>query len=74
MERKIGIVVYASQKGWWLIRVGPPQSLETYFMHRNFVRSGTMCDVGMEVEFDAGPQRTAKEKPQALNCDIKAGQ
>lgn len=76
MERKRGEVVVARpDRGWWMVRVGPPSSFEIYFMHVSKIRSGTAApELGMTVEFDVGgPGKGPRAKPDALNCDIFTG-
>jgi hypothetical protein len=70
MERKIGTVVYASGKNWWLLRVGPETSLETYFLHRKFILSGKTIDIGSTVSFEVGDSRKENDRPSAKNAHI----
>jgi hypothetical protein len=71
MERKIGTVVHGvPEKGWWLVRVGPPQSLEVYFLHRKFIRVGNIIEIGMAVEFEPAPPRNPGERPEAHDAKL----
>jgi hypothetical protein len=71
-ERKVGTVFIARpERGFYLVRVGPPSSLEKYFLHTKFIRSGTATPaVGMSVEFEPGPIRREGELPQAFHADV----
>jgi hypothetical protein len=68
--RKIGNVIYNSQKGWFLVRIGDETSLEVYFMHWRDIRSGLKCTVGSKVSFEAAPPRNPGQRSLAINCDI----
>jgi hypothetical protein len=70
MERKIGTIVYASGRGWWLLRVGPDSSLEIYFLHGKFIRSGKSITVGSMIAFDPGESRKPGDRPEARNADV----
>src|SRR6202521_3803221 len=71
MERKSGVVEFSSGKGWYLVRVGPPSSIEIYFLRQKFIRSGIACDIGYEVDFSAGPALNNGQRPTALNADVR---
>lgn len=71
-ERKVGTVFIARpERGFYLVRVGPPSSLEKYFLHTKFIRSGTATPVvGQTVEFEVGPVRRPGELPQCFHADV----
>jgi hypothetical protein len=72
-ERKIGTIIHTNpDRGFSFVRVGAAESLEIYFMHHSFVRSGKSTAVGNIVEFR--PSRNVKgSKPLAMDADIREG-
>jgi hypothetical protein len=71
MNRKIGVVVFGKPDfGWWFVRVGPPSSLEVYFLHQRFIRKGSRCELGSQVEFEPGEPFKPGLKPTAQNAEI----
>ena len=72
MDRKIGVVLIASNRGFCILRVGPESSLERYYLHVSKIRSGTATpSVGMEVIFDVSDKPVKDgQLPQALRADV----
>ncbi|MGC1415558.1 MAG: hypothetical protein WA817_09770 [Candidatus Acidiferrum sp.] len=73
-QRKRGIVTRFSPKHRiGVIQVGGPESLERYFLHEKFIRSGTARpQVGQEAIFDVSPEPVKGEGyfPAAIRVDI----
>jgi cold shock CspA family protein len=73
MERKLGVIrSWHQERGFGIVRVGPPSSLEKYFLHVSAIQSGTATpEVGMTVEFEVS-DKPAKENQlrQAVRADI----
>ena len=73
-ERKQGtIVLFKQDKGFGVIRVGGPESLERFFLHTKYIRSGTAIPKpGQTVFFDISPERPRKEGqlPLAIRVDV----
>jgi hypothetical protein len=72
MDRKMGVVLIASKRGFSILRVGPESSLERYFLHVSKIRSGTATPaVGMTVIFDVGDKPVQEgQLPQAIRADV----
>jgi cold shock CspA family protein len=73
VERKVGTLRSWNERGFGIIRVGPPSSLERYFLHVNQIRSGTATPAaGSIVHFDVSdkPIRKEGDLPQAIRADI----
>jgi cold shock CspA family protein len=73
-ERKRGLLrSWNDAKGYGVIRVGPPSSLEKYWLHVSNIQSGTGAPtVGMEVEFEVGekPVNKVVTLMPAIKADI----
>lgn len=72
-ERKIGVIrSWNEPRGFGIIRVGPPTSLEKYFLHVSSIKSGTAIPpIGSIVHFDVSPKSCSEGSlPQAINADI----
>jgi cold shock CspA family protein len=61
--RKQGVItLWKQDRNFGIIQVGGPDSLEKYFMHIRFVRSGTARPVvGQTVHFEVSPEAPRKE-------------
>jgi cold shock CspA family protein len=73
MERKSGIIrSWQEKRGFGIIRVGPPSSLEKYFLHVSNIRTGTATpEIGWAVEFEMGSKPVPDgQLPQAVRADI----
>ena len=73
MERKSGIIrSWHEKRGFGIVRVGPPSSLEKYFLHVSSIRTGTATpETGWAVEFEIGSKPVpAGQLPQAICADI----
>jgi cold shock CspA family protein len=72
-EIKVGVVSsWNGQKAFGVIRVGPPSSLERYFLHVSKIRSGTATpEPGMRVSFEVSPKPVSEgQLSQAMRADI----
>jgi hypothetical protein len=72
MDRKIGVVVVGTKRGFSILRVGPETSLERYFLHVSRIRSGTAIPaVGMTVTFEVSDKPVPEgQLPQAIRADV----
>jgi hypothetical protein len=70
--RKSGVIrSWRQERGFGVIRVGSPSSLEKYYLHVSKIRSGTAEPaVGMEVYFDVADALVPDGLPQAIRADI----
>ena len=70
--RKLGVLrSWNEQRGFGIIRVGPKNSLERFYLHVSKIRSGTAEPaIGMEVYFDVADALVPDGLPQALLADI----
>jgi cold shock CspA family protein len=70
--RKSGIICkWNEQRGFGIIRVGPTNSLERFYLHISKIRSGTAePTVGQEVFFDVADALVPDGLPQAIRADI----
>jgi hypothetical protein len=73
-SRKQGVViVWKQDRNFGIIQVGGPASLERYFLHTRFIRSGTACPtVGQTVRFEVSPEAPRKETElrTAIRVDV----
>jgi cold shock CspA family protein len=73
-QRKQGVVVkFSPERGIGIIQVGGPDSLERYFLHTKFIRSGTARPkVGQPATFEVSPEPPRAEgySPAAIRVDI----
>jgi cold shock CspA family protein len=73
-HRKQGeIISWWQDRGFGILQVGGPDSLEKYFLHTKFIRSGTARPtVGQTVHFEISPEPPRKENqlPAAIRVDI----
>jgi hypothetical protein len=73
-ERKKGVLIlWKKDRGFGIIQVGGPASLEKYFLHTKFIRSGTACpEIGQTVYFEISPEPPRKENElsAAIRVDI----
>jgi len=76
IQKKAGVIrSWNEARGFGIIRVGPPSSLEKYFLHVSQIRTGTASPLaGMAVTFvvGSGPVKPG-QLPQALDADIDIG-
>jgi cold shock CspA family protein len=72
--RKQGTVVcFYPNRRFGQIRIGGPESLDRYFLHDRFIRSGTAVpQVGQEVTFEVSPEppRAEGHYPTAIRVDV----
>jgi cold shock CspA family protein len=70
--RKSGVIrSWRQERGFGVIRVGSPSSLEKYYLHVSKIRSGTAEPaVGMEVFFDVAEALVPDGLPQAIRVDV----
>jgi cold shock CspA family protein len=72
-EKKIGVLrSWNEERGFGIIRVGPPSSLEKYFLHVSQIRTGTATpSAGMTVHFDVSDKAVEPGRlRQAIDADI----
>jgi len=73
-SRKQGVViVWKQDRNFGIIQVGGPASLERYFLHTRFIRSGTACPtVGQTVRIEVSPEAPRKETElrTAIRVDV----
>lgn len=72
-EKKRGVLrSWHESRGFGVVRVGPPSSLEKYFLHVSRIVAGTACPtVGMEVLFFVSKKPTAQgQLPAAEDAEI----
>jgi cold shock CspA family protein len=73
IQRKIGVIrSWNEPRGFGIVRIGPPSSLEKYFLHVSQIRTGTGSPtVGMVVHFEVSikPVREG-DLPAAINADV----
>ena len=72
-ERKTGIIrSWHEQRGFGIVRVGPPTSLEKYFLHVSNIRKGIATpSVGMVLTFEVSDTPVEEGKlPRAVCADI----
>jgi cold shock CspA family protein len=72
-ERKVGLLrSWNEARGFGIVRVGPPSSLERYFLHISRIRTGTATPaVNAIVHFDVSTKLVEDGKlQQAINADI----
>ena len=73
-ERKTGIIrSWHEQRGFGVIRCGPPTSLEKYFLHVSGIRTGVATpSVGMVLTFEVADTPVEEGKlPRAIRADIE---
>jgi len=74
-ERKQGVIrSWNESRCFDVIRVGPPSSLERYFLHVSQIRSGTAIpSVAAVVRFEINDSKPPEEYklPQAIRADIE---
>ena len=71
--KKTGVIrSWNSVKGFGIIQVGGPASLERYFLHVATIKTGTALPLpGMEVHFDVSTQAVLEDQlPKAINADV----
>ena len=71
--RKTGIIrSWHEQRGFGVIRVGPPTSLEKYFLHVSNIRRGSATpNVGSALTFEVSDTPVEEGKlPRALRADF----
>ena len=69
--RLIGEVVHSKpEKGYSLVRVGPVESLEVYFMPHRLIHTGKRIAVGSRVEFEAAPGDKPNQRPLATKVVV----
>ncbi len=71
-DKKEGVVVVWT-KNWGVIQCGGVESLDRYFLHTRFIRSGTARPkVGQTVLFDVSPETPRKDHlyPAAIRADV----
>jgi hypothetical protein len=72
-DKKFGVIrSWHENRGFGIVRVGGPESLEKYFLHVSQIRSGTaMPEAGMTVRFKIGSKPVKEgQLPQAIDADI----
>jgi cold shock CspA family protein len=72
-SRKTGVIrSWTEARGFGIVRVGGPESLERYFLHVSNIRSGTAIPKpGMGVEFELSDKPAEEGKlRQAIRADI----
>ena len=76
-QKKSGVLrSWNENRGFGIIRVGPPSSLERYFLHVSQIVSGTATPaVGSDVYFEISDKPIKKgDLPQAISADIVESQ
>jgi len=71
--RKTGIIrSWHEQRGFGVVRVGPPTSLEKYFLHCSDIRKGIATPlVGMILTFEISDKPVEEGRlPRAIRADI----
>lgn len=72
-EKKVGVIrSWHESRGFGIVRVGPPTSLEKYFLHVSQILSGTAIPLpGMAVRFHVCTTLPKPgQLPQATEADI----
>jgi cold shock CspA family protein len=72
-EKKVGVIrSWNEPRGFGIVRIGPPSSLEKYFLHVSQIRTGTGSPVaGMTVYFEVSSKPVREgDLPAAVNADV----
>jgi cold shock CspA family protein len=73
-DKKVGVIrSWHENRGFGIVRIGGPESLEKYFLHVSQIRSGTaMPETGMTVRFNISSKPVKDgQLPQAIDADIE---